>query len=340
MVGSTHSFADPLLLLVFCAFIASIAYVRQQHGRQSAWDIASRVGRLTHVVVRTVSHAGADPTFRIIDGVKLYLSVVASSNREFWNGRTKRERLKYLVMLLVGTPTAFMSMFVRLVNGYPPAGGVGALPALMTVAHICSMFLATSLFVEAAAQSFELLALLKCRAKVRVSSSLRYCSRRSSQPSSDSSLALRPSLRTPPHTQQSASPLTAKHLPPNPIQTLGEIKCTDDAEEAEAHKADTFVLDLRHAEGCVAWAKLREYMMEERKIDHALVETCFLAAIILIGGHALVLASVILGNLDDTVSLSIGSVVMVFSSLWAIFACSAFRACFTVPVIFSAWPPY
>ena len=42
-------------------------------------------------------------------------------------------------------------------------------------------------------------------------------------------------------------------------QTLLETKCKDDEEEAASDIANTLSLDLRVAEGCIAWGKLREY---------------------------------------------------------------------------------
>ena len=274
----------PMVLLLFSALVASIAFVRQQRGRHNAWETAARVGRLTHVVVRETTSYGEEPSFRIIDGVNLYYDVVETSNKKYLEGQGRRGMLKFLAFIGIGTPTAFLSMLVRYVSGYPISGGAGYFPVLMTCAHVMSLYLVVGLFVEAAARSFDLLHLLSCRAK-----------------------------------------------------TLGEIKCTDDAEERAAQKADTLSLDLRTAEGCIAWAKLREYMLEERQIDVTLVETSFLACGLLIAGHGICLMCVILSaqiyNTGDGGGLPIGSLVLTFSSLWAMVACGGFMALLLTSIV-------
>ena len=128
-------------------------------------------------------------------------------------GHRARTRFKLLAMFIFSVPLALASFVVRAVYGLPVSGGEGTLPVLMTVLHVASLLIAVTLMVEAGSGCFEVLSLLKCRAR-----------------------------------------------------TLLEIKCKDDDEEEAAQRASTLSLDLRGAEGCIAWAKLREYMMCERSV--------------------------------------------------------------------------
>ena len=124
--------------------------------------------------------------------------------------------------------------------------------------------------------------------------------------------------------------------------TLGEMQITDDAEEAAAAKADTIALDLRFAEGIIAWGKLREHMLEERMIDHALVESAVLSALLLVVGHVVVLLSVVTlmttNNGASSTSgggggISIGALTLLASSVWACIACACFICALLVQVV-------
>ena len=89
----------------------------------------------------------------------------AHSNENLARGAVQRARLKACALVTIASPAAVASLCVRAVAGESIAGGEGALPVVVTIAHCCSVALAAALLIEAAARCFEVLSLLSCRSE-------------------------------------------------------------------------------------------------------------------------------------------------------------------------------